>query len=106
MLLHRLGGLETAMFCLVDEGTGDLLVSALHSGDATAFESIRYRPGEGVVGTILIRGERGTLFAQRNDELSIQSHGAFGSPVVGDEGHFILQWRGTNKRQRQVSGHP
>lgn len=56
-VLHQLGGLSHGMFCLVHEDTGDLLVSALHGDDAAPFESVRYRPGEGIVGTILERDE-------------------------------------------------
>ncbi len=56
-VLHKTGGICHGMFCLVDEETGDLQVTAIHGGDADPFESVRYRPGEGVVGTILKHDE-------------------------------------------------
>ena len=56
-VLHDLGGICYGMFCLVDQQTGDLLVSALHGDDALPFETARYRSGEGVLGTILMRDE-------------------------------------------------
>ncbi len=74
-VLHQLGGLCYGMFCLVDEETGDLLVTALQGEDAQPFESIRYRPGEGVVGTILMRGEPWIL------------------PRLGDEPRFLDRLR-------------
>jgi Nif-specific regulatory protein len=56
-ILNDIGGLHYGMVCLVDEETGDLLVSGMHEQDAKPFKSVRYRPGEGVVGTILERDE-------------------------------------------------
>ena len=74
-VLHRLGGLHQGMFCLVDTDTGDLLISALHGDDAEPFESVRYRPGEGVVGTILMQDETWIL------------------PRLGDEPKFLDRLR-------------
>ncbi len=54
-VLHRCGRLSKGMVSLVDTDSGDLLVSALHEGDAAPFETVRYRPGEGIVGRILAR---------------------------------------------------
>jgi Nif-specific regulatory protein len=70
-VLHQLGGLRYGMFCLVDEETGDLLISALHGESAEPFESVRYAPGEGVVGSILMEGESRIL------------------PRLGDEPKFL-----------------
>ncbi len=56
-IVHDMVGLEHSMVCLVDEETGDLLVSAMHERDPKPFEAVRYRPGEGVLGTILMRDE-------------------------------------------------
>jgi Nif-specific regulatory protein len=70
-LLHELGGLCYGMVCLVDAESGDLYLSALHGDDARPFERVRYRPGEGVVGTILTRDEPWIL------------------PRVGDEPRFL-----------------
>lgn len=57
IVLHDIGDLRYGMVCLVDQDSGDLSVSALHGGDAAPFETVRYRPGEGVVGRILMRDE-------------------------------------------------
>ncbi len=70
-VLHELGGLAFGMVCLVDPDTGDLYVSAMHGDDARPFEKVRYRPGEGVVGTILMRDEPWIL------------------PKIGDEPRFL-----------------
>jgi Nif-specific regulatory protein len=41
------------MVSLLDEDSGELLITALHDADAVPFEKVRYRPGEGVIGRIL-----------------------------------------------------
>ncbi len=56
-ILNDIGGLHYGMVCLVDQDSGELLVSAIHEQDVKPFEKVRYRPGEGVVGTILTRDE-------------------------------------------------
>jgi Nif-specific regulatory protein len=54
-VLHQQGRLSKGMVSLVDRETGDLLVSALHEDGVAPFESVRYQPGEGVIGRILER---------------------------------------------------
>jgi len=54
--LHDIGGMHHGMISLLDETSGDLLVSALHE-NPEPFNHIRYKPGEGVVGAILESGE-------------------------------------------------
>jgi len=54
-VLHQHGGLSKGMVSLVDRETGELLVSALHEEGVAPFESVRYQPGEGVIGRILER---------------------------------------------------
>ena len=54
-VLHQHEGLSKGMVSLVDRETGDLLVSALHENGVAPFESVRYQPGEGIVGRILER---------------------------------------------------
>jgi Nif-specific regulatory protein len=54
-VLHQRGRLCKGMVCLVDQEAGDLLVSAVHDGEVEPFRSVRYRPGEGVIGGILER---------------------------------------------------
>jgi len=51
--LHEHGRLCLGMVSLLDEDSGELLVSALHDDDAAPFEKVRYRPGEGINGRIL-----------------------------------------------------
>ncbi|MBK1648155.1 nif-specific transcriptional activator NifA [Rhabdochromatium marinum] len=51
--LHERGGLELGIVCLMDEDSGELQLNALHGDITEPFESIRYRPGEGVLGRIL-----------------------------------------------------
>ncbi|MBT2971086.1 MAG: nif-specific transcriptional activator NifA [gamma proteobacterium symbiont of Ctena orbiculata] len=54
--LNDSGNMRHGMICLLDEQSGDLLVTALHE-NPVPFNSIRYKPGEGVVGAILENGE-------------------------------------------------
>ena len=56
-VLHEQGSLSYGMLGLVDEDTGELLVSALHDDLARPIESVRYQPEEGIVGTILASAE-------------------------------------------------
>ncbi|MGW8311159.1 MAG: nif-specific transcriptional activator NifA [Thiogranum sp.] len=56
-VLHEQGSLSYGMVSLVDEQTGELLVSALHDEGARSVKSVRYRPGEGIVGAILASAE-------------------------------------------------
>jgi Nif-specific regulatory protein len=70
-VLHDHGRLRYGMVTLVDADSGDLLVSALHDDSSETFTTVRYRPGEGVVGRILERNEPWIL------------------PRVGDEPRFL-----------------
>ena len=70
-LLNDRNRLSDGMVCLVDQETGELLVSALHDAVPLPFEAVRYRPGEGVIGRILERNETWIL------------------PRVGDETRFL-----------------
>jgi Nif-specific regulatory protein len=56
-VLHEQGSLSYGMVSLVDEETGELLVSALHDERTRPLESVRYRPDEGIVGAILSSAE-------------------------------------------------
>jgi len=49
-------GLRHGMICLLEGQSGDLMVTALHENPAP-FNSVRYKPGEGVVGAIMESGE-------------------------------------------------
>lgn len=51
-VLDENGDMHHGMIALQDEDSGDLLVTALHAGPAS-YRPVRYKAGEGVVGTIL-----------------------------------------------------
>lgn len=55
-ILNDTGNMSHGLISLVDEETGDLLVTELHDS-ANPFKSVRYRPGEGVLGSILSTGD-------------------------------------------------
>ncbi|MET0010747.1 MAG: nif-specific transcriptional activator NifA, partial [Candidatus Thiodiazotropha sp. 6PLUC4] len=48
--------LRHGMICLLDDTSGELFVTALHENPAP-FNTVRYKPGEGVVGAIMASGE-------------------------------------------------
>ena len=54
-VLNDVGNLRHGLISLQDEVSGDLLVSALH-GDPSPFKVVRYKAGEGVLGTIMKTG--------------------------------------------------
>jgi Nif-specific regulatory protein len=56
-VLHRRGRLCKGMVSLIDQETGDLLVSAVHEDGVAPFRAVRYQPGEGVIGRILERNQ-------------------------------------------------
>ncbi len=70
-VLHHRGRLCHGLVSLLDEESGDLLISALHNDDPEPFESVRYRPGEGIIGRILERNAPWIL------------------PRIGDEPRFL-----------------
>ncbi len=55
--LHEHAGMERGLATLLDPDGGELFIGAVHSGDPARAETVRYRPGEGVVGTILELGQ-------------------------------------------------
>jgi Nif-specific regulatory protein len=48
--------LRHGMICLQDDSSGELLVTALHENPAP-FNTVRYKPGEGIVGAIMSSGK-------------------------------------------------
>lgn len=56
-LLNDSGRLRTGMVSLLDNETGDLMVSALHGESSPSIKNVSYRPGEGIVGIIMSRAE-------------------------------------------------
>ncbi|HYQ70801.1 MAG TPA: sigma 54-interacting transcriptional regulator, partial [Gammaproteobacteria bacterium] len=65
-VLNDTGNMHHGMISLIDEESGDLLVSALHESPAP-FKAVRYKPGEGVIGSILKSG-RPLLIQRISDE--------------------------------------
>lgn len=59
--LHDGGGLARGMVTLVDHTSGEMQIAAVHGLDSVRTESVRYRPGEGIMGLIYKEGERITL---------------------------------------------
>ncbi len=55
-VLHDNANLNHGMISLVDEDSGDLLVIALHDENPAPLHSVRYKPGEGIIGAILESG--------------------------------------------------
>jgi len=70
-VLHRHGRLCKGMVSLVEPETGDLAVSALYEDLVSPVRSVRYLPGEGIVGRILERNRPWVV------------------PRVGDEPDFL-----------------
>ncbi|MBN2886926.1 MAG: nif-specific transcriptional activator NifA [Chromatiaceae bacterium] len=70
-VLHDRERLGRGLVSLLDEERGELLISALHGSDVEPFETVSYRPGEGVIGRILERNSPWVL------------------PRVGDEPSFL-----------------
>jgi len=100
--LHDHGRLCVGMVSLLDEDSGDLLVSALHNAATVPFEKVRYRPGEGLVGQILDRGQPWVLPRLRDEPRFLDRLSLFdpelpfiGTPIrIGDDhvaGVFAVQ---------------
>ena len=62
-VLNDSGRLRTGMVSLLDEESGELMVSALHDDEKPLAKNVRYRPGEGIVGLIMARAA--SLVVQR-----------------------------------------
>jgi Nif-specific regulatory protein len=56
-VLHKDTGMERGMVALLEPDSGELLINAVHAGDPARAESVRYRPGEGVIGAILAKDD-------------------------------------------------
>jgi Nif-specific regulatory protein len=55
-VLNQTGNMNHGMISLLDEDSGDLMVIALHE-NPTPSDVVRYKPGEGIVGSIMETGE-------------------------------------------------
>jgi Nif-specific regulatory protein len=56
-VLHEQGGMQRGMVTLLEPATGELLLSAVYSEETHFVEEVRYRQGEGVIGTIMSQGK-------------------------------------------------
>jgi Nif-specific regulatory protein len=56
-LLDICGLLSCGMVCLREQDSGELIVCALHNKCSQPKESVRYLPGEGIIGVIMESGE-------------------------------------------------
>ena len=76
--------MQHGMISLLDQDSGDLLVSALHEAPAP-LKPVRYKSGEGVVGTILETGEPLVLRRISEDERFLDRLGIYDSerPFIG-----------------------
>jgi Nif-specific regulatory protein len=90
--LNDTGNLSHGMISLIDDDSGDLMMIALH-GKPTPANAVRYKLGEGIVGTILQTGESVVLKRVSDedrflDRLNVydQSLPFIGAPIlIGDE---------------------
>ncbi len=55
--LHEHAGMERGMVSLLDPGSGELSIGAVHTGDPVRAAAVRYRAGEGITGAILKMGK-------------------------------------------------
>ena len=66
--LHTDAGMERGMVTLLEPGSGELLLSAVYGNKAyESGEEIRYRQGEGIIGTILNLGQTVVVEKLRDD---------------------------------------
>lgn len=57
-VLHETMDVQRGLVTLLDVDSGELLVNAVHNGDPEpAHSGVRYRPGEGIIGSILKEGK-------------------------------------------------
>jgi Nif-specific regulatory protein len=83
--LEESANLSHGMISLVDDDSGDLLVIALHGDDAAPLHAVRYRPGEGVIGTIMEHGESLILERVADDPRFLDKLGVYSRyrPFIG-----------------------
>jgi len=83
--LHETVGMQRGMVTLLDDQSGELLISAMHNEDKQQTETIRYRPGEGIVGAILSSGENIVVPRLMEDSRFLDRLGIYNSdmPFIG-----------------------
>ncbi|MCG8018298.1 MAG: nif-specific transcriptional activator NifA [Candidatus Thiodiazotropha sp. 'RUGA'] len=89
--------LRYGMICLQDDSSGELLVTALHE-DPAPFNTVRYKPGEGVVGAIMSSGKPLVVRRISDEDRFLDRLGVYdpelpfvGVPIlIGDETAGVL----------------
>ncbi len=84
-VLHDYAKLDHGMLSLLDEETGELFISALHKQDHMPFESVRYKPGEGMLGSIMSLAEPLIIPRLGDDQRFLDRLGVYDSdlPFIG-----------------------
>jgi Nif-specific regulatory protein len=84
-VLHEHSGMQRGMVTLLDPETGELLVSAAYGSAPGRAEQVRYRPGEGVVGAILAKGEAVVVERIENEARFLDRLGLYDAklPFIG-----------------------
>ena len=91
------GRLQHAMICLLDDASGDLLVTALHE-NPSPFKTVRYKSGEGLMGGIMESGEPLVVRRLSDEDRFLDRLGVYdpalpfvGVPIrIGDEVAGVL----------------
>lgn len=83
-VLDDSNNIHHGMISLLDEDSGDLLVTAMHQGPIS-FKPVRYKSGEGVVGTILETAQPLVLRRVSEDERFLDRLGVYDAqlPFIG-----------------------
>ncbi len=83
-VLHDYAELDHGMLSLLDEETGELFISALHKQDMP-LESVRYKPGEGMLGSIMSLAEPLIIPRLGDDQRFLDRLGVYDSelPFIG-----------------------
>ena len=85
-VLHDTVDVQRGLVTLLDMDTGELLVNAVHDGDVEpAHSAVRYRPGEGIIGTILKEGKCIVVSQLKNEPRFLDRLGLYdpGLPFIG-----------------------
>jgi Nif-specific regulatory protein len=82
--LNDTGNMHHGMISLLDDKSGDLLVSALHE-NPMPFNAVRYKPGEGIVGAIMESGEPVVLQRISDEDRFLDRLGVYNKelPFIG-----------------------
>ena len=96
-VMNDTGNMRHGMISLIDENSGDLMVIALHENPAPA-RVVRYKPGEGIVGTILESGESYALRRISDEDRFLDRLGVYDKELafiavpifIGDETAGVL----------------